>query len=185
MCELISAATMASMTGIKTAAAFTVLDAISVIGVMGSVGGAYGQSQAMKDMYAFEDAKARNNAIIRGRQAEAKEKEGKELANRKRAQVKSMVSTSKAVLAGQGVDVADEQSVNLLAETAALGEFEAKQLERNAERDAAALRADQANLLADASAAGYASDAQNPLFDAGTTALTGLGRVGAQWYKRA
>jgi len=184
MCELVTAATMTSTFGTKLAA-FTVLDAISIVGTISSAAGAFSSAQAQKDQYAYQAGIDRNKAIIRDRQAVDAVKRGEEDARTKKAQIKSIADRQLVTLAGQGGDVTTGTSVDLLAETKELGKLEEEMIRNNAARDASAIRADATNATANAQLAQLRSDAVNPLLDTGTSLLTGLGSVGAQWYRRA
>jgi hypothetical protein len=185
MCfELISATTMASYFG-TGATAFTALDAIGLVSTVVSVGGAYSGAQAQKDQYAYQAQVDRQKATLRERAAVDVERAGEEDARAKKAQIAAIRDRQLVTLAGQGGDVTTGTAVDLLAETQELGKFEEEQLRSNAARRASSIRADATNQLANASAAQFAADAQSPLLDATSTALKGLGQVGAQWYKRA
>ena len=185
MCELVSAATMASITGIETATAFTVIDAVSIISTISSVGSSFSSAQAQKDQMAYQAGVDRNKAVIRERQAVDVTKRGEEDARAKKAQIASISDRQLVTLAGQGGDVTTGTSVDLLAETKERGKLEEKKIINNAARKATAVRADATTATADAIAGQHASDSINPLFDAGGTALKGFGQVGAQWYKRS
>jgi hypothetical protein len=185
MCELVSAATMASITGIETATAFTVIDAVSIISTISSVGSSFSSAQAQKDQMAYQAGVDRNKAVIRERQAVDVTKRGEEDARAKKAQIASISDRQLVTLAGQGGDVTTGTSVDLLAETKERGKLEEKKIINNAARKATAVRADATNATADAVAGQLASDSINPLVLAGGTALKGFGQVGAQWYKRS
>lgn len=185
MCEIISAATMASMTGISSAAAFTALDAVALIGTISSVTGAYSQSSAQQDQFSYQAAVDRNNATIRERQAKDVVKRGELDANREKLKGKFVHDRALVTLAGQGGDVTTGTSVDLLADIKEGSKKDEKQTENNAAREANAILADASNQRANASLHQLQSDSINPLFSAGSTAIAGLGSVGSQWYKRS
>ena len=87
-------------------------------------------------------------------------------------------------LAGQGGDVTEGTSVDLLAEAQEMGKLDEEKIRNNAARDANSVRVDATNATANSLAAQNAANAVNPLLAAGATALQGIGSVGARWYKR-
>ena len=167
------------------AMAYTAAQVAQVAGTMLRARSSFQQAKAQKDQLAYQAAVTNNNAIIRERQAADTIKRGEEDARTKAAQIKTLKSRQLVTLAGQGADVTTGTSVDLLAETAELGKLEEQKIRNNAARDANSIRADVTNIRANAAAAKAASGAINPLLAAGTTMLSGLGRVGAQWYKRS
>ena len=185
MCELVSAATMASMTGMSAATAFTVIDAVSIIGTLSSVAGAFSSAQTSKDQAAYQAGIDRNEAIVAERKAVDVETRGEQSARDKKAQIAAINSRQLVTLAGQGGDVTTGTSVDLLAETKELGKFDEEKIRNNAARDANAVRGTKDVALANSILSQNTSDSINPLLNAGTTAFSGLGQVGAQWYRRA
>ena len=173
MCELFTIGT----------AVITVMDVVAVAGTVMAATGAMNQAQGQKDMYAYQSAVENNKAIVRDRQAEDVIKRGEEAAKAKRSQIKTIGSRQLVTLAGQGGDVTTGTSVDLLSETKELGKWEEQKIRNNAAREANSIRADVVNIQADAQAAKSASQHINPLLNAATTGLTGLGTVGAKWYK--
>jgi hypothetical protein len=84
-------------------------------------------------------------------------------------------------LAGQGVDVTEGTSVDLLADTAELGEFDAQIIESNAAREAYNARVQGINYGNQANLYAAQADSISPLFSAGTTLLSGVGQVADKW----
>lgn len=185
MCELVSAATMASLTGAQAAAALTVLDAVSIIGTMTAAAGAYSAAKAQKDQNAYQASVARNNKIVADRQAEDIIKRGETEAQQKRSQVRQLQARQTVALAGQGVDVTEGSSVDLLADTAELGEFDAQVIRSNAAREAHAKQVQGYSFGTQSQLFEARAEAQRPAFAAGETLLTGFDRVSSRWYKRS
>ena len=173
MCELFTIGTIA----------VTVMDVVAVAGAVMTATQAMNQASAQKDQYAYQSAVENNKAIVRERQAKATIEQGEEDARTKKAQIKTIGSRQLVTLAGQGGDVTTGTSVDLLSETKELGKWEEQKIRNNAAREANSIRADVVNIQADAQAAKSASQQINPLLNAATTGLTGLGTVGAKWYK--
>ena len=166
------------------ATVITVMDVVAVAGTVMAAGAAFSQGQGQKDQYAYQAAIENNKAIVRDRQAKDVIQRGEEAARAKKAQIKTIQGRQLVTLAGQGGDVTTGTSVDLLAETKELGTWEEQKIRNNAAREANSIRADASNMRANASMAQMASDRINPLFNAATTGLQGLGRVGAQWYNK-
>jgi hypothetical protein len=157
---------------------------VAIGGTVLATASAFNQSQAVKDQTAYQAAIARNNQVIAERKAANVETKGRLDVARQRLKVRQLMGRQTVALAGQGVDVTSEGEVNLLAETAELGELDAQTIRVGAAQDAAAVRAQGANFGAQATLLDAQSRAQNPLLAAGTTALTGFGSISAQWYKQ-
>ena len=177
--------------GMSKAAAATAAGVATTVGTIASVGGtilstvgAMRQSQAVKDKANYDAAVQRNNAIIAERKAVAIEKKGELEAAQKRLQTKQLKSHQLVTLAGQGIDVADEDVVNLLAETAELGELDAQAIRSDAAREAYSVRVQKTGFETQAELSGFEARAQSPLIAGASTALSGFGQIASQWYKR-
>jgi len=185
MCfDVVSAATMASIFG-EGVGALTAFDVIGVVGTVVSATSSYQTATNQQDQYAYQAAVNRNNAIIRDRQAADVEAQGRQDAQTRKLLTKAQADRALVSLAGQGGDVTTGTSINLLADIEEAGELDRLKDINNAEREASAIRADATNLRANAIANERAAGSINPLLTAGTTALSGLGTVGAQWYQRS
>ena len=176
--------------GMSAANAATAASVATTVGTIASVGGtvlsavgAYNQSQAAKDKAAFDSAVSRNNQIIAERKAVDIGKRGKLAEQQQKLKTRQLQARQTVGLAGQGSDVVAEGEVNLLADTAELGNLDAVAIRKDAERQAGATRAQAANFGAQSQLSQFESDAQNPLLEAGSTVLTGFGQVASQWYK--
>jgi len=150
-------------------------------GLAMSAYGAYADSQAATDQADYQAAVSRNNKIISDRNAVEITKQGKDEANRYRASVRQLTADQTVGLAGQNVDVTEGTSIDLLADTAELGEFDAQVIKSNAGREAHNARVQGSNYQAQAGLFDLQSSAQNPLFSAGTTLLSGAGQVADRW----
>lgn len=155
--------------------------ALSTAGLAMSVYGAYQGAQAKKDQANYQAAVSRNNKIIADRSAVAITKQGEQEANRYRAKVRQLQAEQTVGLAGQGVDVTEGTSVDLLADTAELGEFDAQMIKSNAARASYNARVQGANFGTQAGLYKAKASAQSPAFAAGTTLLSGAGQVADRW----
>jgi len=168
---------MAAMTATQIA-----LASLSAAGTVVSTIGSMNQAQAAKDQAAHQAAVDRNNQIIANRQAADTLKRGKEASDAQRAKAEQLKARQLVTLAGQGVDVGAGSSVDLLADTAELGEFDAQKIQSNAARESHSQKIQAANFGSRAGMFQASSDAQNPLFAGASTLLTGAGSVASKWY---
>lgn len=159
--------------------------AFSIGSTLFSGAGAAQQAQAAQDQANFQAAVQRNNQIIANRKAGAIEKQGKLDAAQQRLRVRQLQGRQLVGLAAQGGDVTAEGDVNLLAETAQLGELDAQTIESNANRKASAVRSQATNFGNQATLFQSKADAQSPGLAAGGTLLSGFGKISSQWYKNS
>lgn len=167
--------------GMSASAAATTTAVVATAGLAFSAYGAYQQSVATKDQANYQAAVSRNNKIIADRSAVDITKQGKDEANRYRAKVRQLEAEQTVGLAGQNVDVTEGTSVDLLADTAELGEFDAQMIESNAGREAYNARVRGMNFGTQADLYKAKADAQSPAFSASTTLLSGAGQVADRW----
>lgn len=185
MCELISAATMASVLG-EGAAALTAMDAISVLGAGIGAMSAVQQGQAASANAAYQAQVHANNQIIAERQATDALKRGDMEATRHRQAVEGLKGRQRTALASANLDLSSGSPLDILADTAGLGELDALTIESNAAREAAGYRAQGMNFGAEAAL--ERSRAKSSLASSGLAAgaslLTGVGTVADRWYRR-
>lgn len=165
--------------GAKTAA--TIATVTQVAGLAMSVYGAYSQSKAKQGEADYNAAVSRNNKVLADRKANEITKQGEVEANQYRERVRQLQADQTVGLAGQGVDVSEGTSVDLLADTAELGEFDAQVIKTNAGRQAYNAKVEGMNNEAQAGLYDIQSDAQTPFLSAGTTLLSGAGQVADRW----
>ncbi|MBL4861382.1 MAG: hypothetical protein JKX96_11235 [Acinetobacter sp.] len=177
MCEPVTLTAL----GMSASAAATTASVMQVAGLAFSAYGAYQKSQATKDQADYQSAVARNNKIVSDRNAVAITKQGKDEANRYRSRVRQLEANQIVGLVGQGVDVTEGTSVDLLADTAELGEFDAQTIESNAGRASYNARVQGMNFESQAGLYRAKANAQSPAFSAGTTLLSGAGQVADRW----
>lgn len=153
------------------------LAATAASGVM-AAGGAIMQGQAQKKQATYQAAVERNNAQIAGWQAEDATKRGQIAEQRQRLQVARLAGTQRAGMASSGVELTSGSPLDVLGDTAMLGELDALTIRSNAEREAYGFRAQQGNLTAqsgltqmagrNASQAGYIGAGSSLLSSAAT-----------------
>lgn len=149
-------------------------------GIVGQISaGSQAEQQA-----AYQAGVARNNAIIAERAAQDALTRGKVEEGQQRDKTRQLIGLQRATLAGNGVMVDTGSALNITADTAGIGELDALTIRSNAEREAAGYRAQGMNYEAEARltrAAGKQAKTDS-LWQAGGTALTGIGTVAGKWY---
>jgi hypothetical protein len=166
----------ATVVGLSTAATLS-LAATAASGVM-AAGGAIRQGQAQKAQAKYQAAVERNNAMISGWQAQDAIGRGRIEEQRQRLQTARIRGAQRAGMASSGVEIDSGSPLDVLQDTAMLGELDALTIRSNAEREAYGYRAQQGNLMAqsgltrmagrNAQTAGYISAGSSLLSTAGT-----------------
>lgn len=144
---------------------------------LGAIGNIYGQQQqqaAVKAQENYNAAIATNNKIIQDRLAKDALDRGQLDAKSHRRDIKGLVGTQRAALAGSGVVVDEDTAAELTADTTAIGEQEARNIMANAEREAYGYRTQANNYAGVASLASIRAKQRSSIF---TTALSEGGSV--------
>lgn len=136
-------ATVVGLTTLETVA----LASTVASGVM-AAGGAIKQGQAQKAQANYQSQVEKNNATIAGWQAEDATKRGAIAEQRQRLQVARLAGTQRAAYGSSGVELSSGSPLDVLGDTAQLGELDALTIRSNAEREAYGFRAQQSNLTA-------------------------------------
>ena len=160
----------------------TITLALTAVSAVVAAGGAIAQGQAQHKQASYQAAVERNNATIAGWQAEDATQRGKVEEQRQRLATARLAGTQRANMASSGLEVGSGSSLDVLMDTAQLGELDALTIRSNAEREAYGLRTQQSNLTAqsgltrmagrNAQTAGYISAGSTLL----STAATGADR---------
>jgi len=98
------------------------------------------QRDALKAQSGYEASIARLNAMLRYTAAADAVARGKVAERQHRRGVDQLVGEQRATLASQGVEVTSGSAVDLVVGTQIVGDYEARLIEFNAERDAYGLR---------------------------------------------
>ena len=177
--------------GMSASAASTAASTASVLGTVASVGGtilstagAYNQAKAQQDQANYQAAVQRNNEIVAERKANDERQLGERQALQQKLRGKQLQSRQLVVMASQGADVTEGSNVDLLSDAAAASALEEEVIRNNSERRAYAHEVTATNHATQAGLFNAQAQAQNPLFDATTTGLTGFGNFASQWYKK-
>lgn len=152
--------------------------------VIGVVGGVY-KASAEKAAGNYQNEVAKQNAGLADFQAEQEAKIGAIAEERHRAKVKQMIGSQRAGLAANGLDLSGGTALDLVTETAMLGEEDALMLRFNAMNKAWGYRTEATNLRNDgkwAKAAGqnaatatYLNTASQALSSASNMSFSGSG----------
>lgn len=105
----------------------------------GAVINAVGQAKSGNAAQRAAESQAQQleyNAGIADLQSADAEQRGLEEEQRFRSQVRGLVGTQRAGMAGQGVDVSSGSAADVQADTAYLGELDARKIRANAQREA-------------------------------------------------
>ena len=157
----------------------------SLIGAGVSYMGAQQQGAAARQAADYQAAVARNNAILAERQAQDSLQRGQIAEAQKRQETALLAGRQKAVMAGNGVDLTFGSAVDILGDTAALGEQDALTVRSNAEREALGYRQQAGNYRSDAQMSEMkGASAQSAAQTQGFTSLIG-GATGVadQWFR--
>jgi len=120
-------------------AALGALPAISsLVGLAGTAVSAIGQIQQGQAAQKAADFRAKNNAML----AEDALKRGAEEEEAQRRKNNALLSRQKAVMAAGNVDIGSGSPLNILGDTAMLGELDAMRIRDNSKREEQALLAD-------------------------------------------
>ena len=142
------------------------------------------QAAAQKGNLRHQEAIAQNNkTIMQYREADAK-KRGQAAADDHRQKVLVLKGRQRAVMASTGFEINSDDAIDILADTAEMGELDALTIQNNADREAWGYAIEGSN--AGNQAAMYGAQASNvsPLLSAGTTLFAGVGSVADKWTKR-
>lgn len=145
------------------------------MGVIAVAGGAM-QAKAQKEQGEYEDAVAKNNAIISERAAKDAERRGRNAEDAKRLEVAQLISKQRAQGAANGVDIQGGSMMLMLEDSAMMGELDALTIRSNAANEAYGHRTNAMNQRAQ----GALSKAAGKNAAMGTI-LTTAGKTASIW----
>lgn len=134
---------------------------------------AYGQHQQGK----YQEDVAKNNAIVNQRMAQNALDRGRREEDAHRMKVAQFKSRQRAEFAAGGVDMQSGSALDILEDTAMMGELDALTIRSNAENEAYAYRAGAGNQIAQGRLSRMAGD-----YGAASTLLSTGGKVAGKWY---
>jgi hypothetical protein len=141
------AAVATAASGITLAGAATAATAVS--GAVGAYG-AIAQGKAQKSQARYQSAVERNNATIAGWQATDAQQRGQIEEQRQRLATARLRGAQRAGMAANGIEIDSGSPLDVLMDTAQLGELDALTIRSNAEREAYGFRSQSGNLMAQA-----------------------------------
>lgn len=166
---------------VVTSAVATV--ASTAMGVVSSVQ----QGKAAQAQYDYQAQVARNNAKIAQANADQKRQEGIEEARMQRIKTAQNVASQQAAMAANGIDISSGTALDVVEDTAAMGELDALTIRYNKETEAIAYENQANNFNNQASLDVYAGKNayRSGVTNAITTGLNGLASVtsvAGNWY---
>ena len=153
---------------------------------LGAVAQAQGQrhaAEAKANEYRYQAQVDDNNRkVALWKAQDAKDRGAKEEASL-RTKVAQLKGRQKSALAASGVEIGDGSALDILGDTAALGELDALTIRSNAEREAYEQKVNASNLAANASMKRMGAD--NAIIagriGARTSLLSGAGSIASKW----
>ena len=142
----ISSATAASAAGVSLLGIATgVANAALAVGVVGGIAGSaisavssYSQGKQQQAMYNYQAQVAEQNARIANQNAAQERQTGIEEARLQRMKTLQAVGSQQTAMAANGMDVTQGTSLDIIEDTAAMGELDALQIQTNYEKKALA-----------------------------------------------
>jgi hypothetical protein len=162
--------------------AATLLLGAQAVGAGASAYGAYTKAKGEKAAYNYQAQIAENNRQMATWQAEDAITRGQTAAARLQLKTAQLKGTQRASLAARGLDLGEGSPLNILTDTDFMGAIDANTLTDNAAKEAWAFRQQASNYGSNAELLRMRADNVSPLMDAGTTLLTGAGKVASTWY---
>lgn len=160
---------------------------VSLAGLVGgaafSVLGAYNTSKSNKKAYQYNAAVEANNAKFADMQAHDAIARGETAEATSRMKTAQLAGHQRAIMAARGIALDEGSPLNILNDTAYMGEQDARVIRDNAAKEAWALRNQSTNYKSNAALLDARADAENPFLNATGTLLTAGGTVADRWYK--
>lgn len=175
-----SQGTLALVGGFGTGGLSTLLTAGSLIGTAVQTLGVIRQSQASSAEADFRAQIAANNAQIAENNAIIALQKGEADVADVRRDIRQRIGAQRAQLAAQGFDVSEGSSIDILGDTAALGELDVLRIEADAENRAENFRQQGANFQAESTLGTFAAKniKKAGTLKATSTLITGVATAG-------
>lgn len=186
-----AAASTAAAATAASASIFTLANASLAATALSAGVGVYGavkSGQAQNAQAKYQSAVERNNAKIAGWQAQDATQRGQIEEQRQRLATARLRGAQRAGMASNGIEIDSGSPLDVLMDTASLGELDALTIRSNAEREVYGFRAQGGNLMAQAGLTQMAGrNAQTAGYiNAGSTLLSSAATAGdrAATYRR-
>lgn len=160
--------------------------ATALIGTGVSMYGSYTQGQQQKAYYNYQAAVAEDNAKIANANAAEERQSGIEEARLQRMKTLQSVGSQQTAMAANGIDITQGTALDIIEDTAAMGELDALQIQYNAEKKALAYEQEannytnQSNLDTIAGKNAYTSGIINTV-SSGLNGLSSTAQVASKW----
>lgn len=146
---------------------------------------AYQQSASSKAAYNYQAAVSRNNSMISEWNAQDAARRGENDLIAQRQKTAALMGTQRATLAGRGIDLSEGTSLNILSDTAYLGEQDALTVKDNTAKNVWAAKVQANNDTANAGLLKMRADSENPMLSGATSLLTGASKVDPKWLPKS
>lgn len=179
-----------SAAGVIAGIANVALAASAIAGVAGSIMSAQAakqQGEAQQAMYNYQAQVAQENAKIAKNNAAMERQQGIEESRLQRIKVAQAIGSQQTAMAANGVDITQGTALDVIEDTAAMGELDSLQTRYNYERKALAYEAtannysNQANLDIIAGQNAYKAGNINALAT-GLNGISKTGEVASRWF---
>lgn len=134
-----------------------VLTAVSIVSTVVQTLGVIRQSRAASGEADFRSQIASNNAQIAANNAQIALEKGEADVADKRREIRQRIGLQRAQLAGQGFDVSEGSSIDILGDTAALGELDVLRIESDASNRAENFRQQASGFQAESTLGTFAA----------------------------
>tara|TARA_R100000808_G_scaffold563_2_gene2914 strand:- start:870 stop:1430 length:561 start_codon:yes stop_codon:yes gene_type:complete len=174
MCELFTIGT----------AAITVMDVVGVASAAMGAMSSMQQAQAAQDQANYQAQVARNNAIIAQQQADDVQLLARMEESEYRTQVAGFKGKQRSILAASGFDANEDDALDILSDTAEIGEVDALKIRNKGRRDAYRFHLAAQSGQAQADLFSMQAAQQQPATAGGFAFGTGMAPVADKWMTR-
>ena len=157
--------------------------ALTAAGAAMSAYSAYNQSKQAKAAYNYQAEVGRNNAKIAEWNAQEVTRQGEQELIAHQRKVAALTGTQRAAFGSRGIDMSEGSALNILSDTAYLGEQDAITIKDNIAKKAWQARMQGYNDSANAELLQSRADGENPLLSGASSLLTSSGQVSNSWYR--
>lgn len=165
------------------------LSDLSLAGMVGgaafSILGAYNSSKSNKKAYEYNAVVEQNNAKFAEMQAQDAIARGHNTEAVSRMQTAQLMGKQRATMAARGIALDEGSPLNILNDTAYMGEHDALVIRDNTAKEAWALRNQSKNYSDNAALLQARAEAENPFMNVAGTLLTTGGQVADRWYRNS
>lgn len=168
--------------GISAGTMATISTGMMVAGTVTQAMAARQQSKAQQQALNYQSAVSANNAKIAEWQAQDALQRGARSEQQSRLQTAQLRGSQRARLAANGVSLDEGSALNILNDTAYMGEQDALTARDNAAKEAWGYRTQEAGYDSDSSMLAYRASQENPNMAMTGSLLTGAGQVASSWY---